>query len=176
MYQSVRERLLSIGARAANLLAAYDDLYQSFERMKGLFFDELPFSIQFVRIYVMDEESQGMREEVCYFYDSIQQGHDFIPLYQLPAQLIREKRITPAHGGYNPSKLIPLHVSGSLVGMLEIGTNEAFDEEHIGILEKQALGQLQIFLYGFDFIGIFRQFNDRIQVNLELEFSQVEKA
>jgi len=138
MYQSVRERLLSIGARAANLLAAYDDLYQSFERMKGLFFDELPFSIQFVRIYVMDEESQGMREEVCYFYDSIQQGHDFIPLYQLPAQLIREKRITPAHGGYNPSKLIPLHVSGSLVGMLEIGTNEAFDEELTIGLEQMA--------------------------------------
>ena len=140
MKKNREKEILIAGIQTAKQLIFSHNLSAVYENAVALLFGKLKeyYNADQLRFYLAQSGEELLEEEIYYTEDGPQLGHDSIPFYQLPDELIEDFEICTSIDGNAISYMIPLTGEEELIGMLNLKLVEDVDESIEDELETMA--------------------------------------
>ncbi|MEJ6951628.1 bifunctional diguanylate cyclase/phosphohydrolase [Natronospora cellulosivora (SeqCode)] len=132
------KNLIEVGYEAANILTKNYNDNLVYKKMCEYIFNEISDMIDLIRLYIIDEQIEGLKEALIYHKFGWSVGFDSIALYQLPKDIIEKNKIIRAkYDDFNLLK-IPLKVEDELLGLIEFSTCGYLEDDIIIEIKQMA--------------------------------------
>lgn len=126
MIREEETNILKTGILAAELLTSADYSGIVYGNLCRYLFQQLRAYADQLSLYIFDESTKVFNEEIICTDTGIVQGHDLVPLYQLPREVQKEGKVIITHRENHCRLMIPLTAGGNIFGMLTLDGGEPF--------------------------------------------------